>query len=65
MSFTCDHCGKEKYNSVRIVTNNEISICRMCNEELVRVSIAIKKYEQIMAEFNRKLGEGRWIGLKI
>ena len=55
MSFTCERCGKEKYNSVRIITNNKISICRICNEKIMRVSKAAKDYEQIMAEFNQKL----------
>ena len=59
MSFTCEHCGKEKYNSVRIVTDNGIPICRICNEKIMRVPKAIKDYEQIMAKFNRKYCVGR------
>lgn len=55
MSFTCEHCCREKYNSVRVVTNNGISICRTCNEKIMRVPKAIKDYQKIMAEFNRKL----------
>ncbi len=59
MSFTCEYCGKEKYNSMWVMNDNdnEIPICRACHEKIARPHKAMKDYEQIMIEFNRKLKE--------
>ena len=43
MSFMCEDCGKEKYTSMHVLTDDGKHICRACDERLEKIVKGIQE----------------------